>query len=103
LIGNPITFEHQPWSTVDDFKAGLAAVSEQLLTFDCEEGKPHELWSASRNIKQLYELYGARKELASGKDLPDYYSWEFDQTGLTDMTASSEGKQRFIVFLDMHS
>lgn len=103
LVKDPVTLEYQPWATICDFKEGITTVANHLMNFDLENGELHELWAASRNIKQLYELLGARRSLAKGNDLPEFYDWQFDQTGVTDMTATSDGKQRYIVFLDMHS
>lgn len=37
--------------------------------------------------------------------IPEFYEWEFDQVGLTDLTLNAESNslKRYLVMIDMHS
>ena len=52
----------------------------------------------------LSELIASRRGSRSRvKKYPQFYDWQFDHFGLTDMTEQSVGARRYLVFLDMHS
>lgn len=87
----------------DNLLSALKAVANELQQFDCLTSKQSDLWRAEQNIKLIGELFSAKQSLEAGSELPEFFSWEFSEYGLTDLTAQTEGEKRYIVFLDMHS
>jgi hypothetical protein len=74
-----------------------------LRVFDPEHGNTFDLWAIGRNLKHLSEIMDSRNAARHGEEIPELFSWQFDEFGLTDMTEDSEGARRYLVFLDMHS
>ena len=102
-ISGPVTLPWQPFSTHPHLMGALAELSRLLLAFNPASGKSIELWAAGRNLNHLSELMDSRRARERGEAVPQFYEWQFDQFGLTDMTEHSEGARRYLVFLDMNS
>jgi hypothetical protein len=102
-IAYPVIFPATPRSTHPDLNSAICELSDQLRAFDPERGDTFELWCLGRNLKHLSELMDGRNAIKHGEEIPQFYDWQFDQFGLTDMTEQSEGARRYLVFLDMHS
>ncbi len=101
LLEEPITLADL--STHATLQDAVTNVVANLQTIDFETDAPSVLWDASRNLQRLQQLSCARSALEHGTDIPELYSWEFSEHGLTDLTGSTEGRQRYILFLDMHN
>lgn len=101
LLEEPITLNDL--STHASLSDAVANVVAKLQAIDFDTDAPSVLWDASRNLQRLQQLSCARSALRHGADIPELYSWEFSEHGLTDLTGSSEGRQRYILFLDMHN
>ncbi len=88
-----------------NMKAALHAIADRLYDFDPDTGSSQLMWEASRALKQMEQILDARGTLAdaSAGGIPEFYSWQFDEYGLTDMTHNTQGAKRYLVFLDMHS
>jgi hypothetical protein len=102
-IAPPLTLPATPFSTHPDLRSAIAELSDMLRAFDLEGGDTHDLWCVRRNVKHLSELIASRRAREHDEGIPQFYDWEFDYFGLTDMTEQSEGARRYLVFLDMHS
>jgi hypothetical protein len=102
-IRPPIKLEYAPHGEFADFQSALKAVTNELQKLTYSNISQLDLYGAEKNIKYLSELFDASKSLESGGEIPEFFSWQFDHNGLTDLTAQSEGVQRYIVFLDTHS
>jgi hypothetical protein len=102
-IAPPLTLPATPFSTHPDLNTAIRELSDWLRAFDLEGGDTHDLWCLGRNLKHLYELIESRRARERGDQIPQFYEWELDKFGLTDMTEQSEGAGRYLVFLDMHS
>ena len=102
-IAEPVLFPAGPFSRHPDVKAALLELGDQLRTFDPGRGGTHDLWCVRHNLKHLSELIDSRRARDRGDALPEFYQWQFDHFGLTDLTERSEGARRYLVFLDMHS
>jgi hypothetical protein len=61
------------------------------------------LWRAAENFKYLHQIARGRVQREVENAIPEFYEWEFDECGLTDLTDNSEGTQRYLVMIDMHS
>lgn len=105
LIDAPITLEYGNHGEQKDFVTAIKTIIAELDGFCQQLDTANEkmLWAASQNIIYLYGIFGARKKLAAGEELPELFGWQFNQCGLTDMSYFNDGTQRYIVFLDMHS
>jgi len=102
-ITDPITLRYSPYSEYPDMRAALHAIADQLYAFDPAIGSSLFLWEASRGLTQIEQILDARRALAHAGGIPEFYRWQFDHEGLTDMTPNTEGAKRYLVFLDMHS
>lgn len=102
-ITEPVTLPWGPCSTHPDLRSALGELSDTLSAFDPDCGNTNDLWAIGRNLKHLSELMDSRRAREQGEAIPQYYDWQFDQFGLTDLTDMSEGARRYLVFLDMHS
>lgn len=101
LINDPIALHDL--STHASLQDAVAHVVAKLQAIDFETDAPSVLWDASRDLARLQQLSSARGALQHGSDIPELHSWEFAEHGLTDLTESTEGRQRYILFLDMHN
>jgi hypothetical protein len=102
-LTEPVTFPSGPFSTHADLPSAISVLGDTLRAFDIENGDTHDLWRIGRNLKHLSELIDSRRARAQGEAIPQFYDWQFDYFGLTDMTEQSEGTMRYLVFLDMNS
>jgi hypothetical protein len=102
-IKDPVTLPWGPCPTHPDLRSALRELSDTLSAFDPDRGNSDELWAIGRNLKHLSELIDSRRARDQGEKIPQFYDWQFDQFGLTDMTEMSDGARRYLVFLDMHS
>jgi len=102
-IAGPITLPCEPFSTPLDLASALCELSDRLRAFDPDRGDTHDLWCLRRNLKHLSELVNSRRALRQGEAFPEFYRWQLDNFGLTDVTEHSDGARRYLVFLDMHS
>ena len=102
-ITEPVIFSYAPYSTHPDLRSALHTLSDTLREFDPDTDSSNDLWALGRNLKHLSELMDSRAALKAGEEIPQFYDWQFDQEGLTDLTDQSEGISRYLVFLDMHS
>jgi hypothetical protein len=102
-ITDPVTFPVSPHSTHPDLNSAIRELSDRLQGFDPERGDTFDLWCIGRNLKHLSELIASRRQREQGEAIPQFFPWQFDHFGLTDLTESSEGARRYLVFLDMHS
>jgi hypothetical protein len=102
-IGEPVELPFAPYSTHPDLASALQAVSDTLSAFDPDRGNTNDLWAIGRNLKHLSELIDSSRARKQGEAIPQFYDWQFDQFGLTDLTEESVGSRRYLVFLDMHS
>jgi hypothetical protein len=102
-ITDPVTLPCAPFSTYPDLRSALDRLSSQLRAFDLEDGDTYELWAIGRNLKHVAKLIESRRDSQRGEEIPQYYDGQYDEFGLTDLTESSEGTRRYLVFLDMHS
>ncbi len=100
LLDKPITLADL--SNHASLQDAVSNVVAKLQSIEFETDAPTVLWDASRNLQRLQHLSCARSALRHGADIPELYSWEFAEHGLTDLTGSSDGRQRYIIFLDMH-
>lgn len=101
LLEEPITLNDL--STHPSLQDAVTHVVAKLQAIDFDTDAPSVLWDASRNLQRLQQLSCARSALRHGADIPELYSWKFAEHGLTDLTGSSDGRQRYILFLDMHN
>jgi hypothetical protein len=102
-IAEPVTFAWAPYSTHRHTQSAIRELADMLAAFDPERGNTNDLWGIGRNLKHLSELIDSRRAREQGEGIPQFYDWQFDQFGLTDMTEQSDGARRYLVFLDMHS
>jgi len=86
-----------------DFASALNELSGRLSRFDADHGHTNDLWAIGRDLKHLSELIDSRRARKHGEQIPQFYDWQFDHFGLTDLTEQSDGARRYLVFLDMHS
>ncbi len=102
-ITETVTLPSAPFSTHPDLRSAIAELGDLLRTFDPEHDNSNDLWAIGHNLKHLSELMDSRNAAKQGEEIPQFYDWQFDHFGLTDMTEQSEGARRYLVFLDMHS
>jgi hypothetical protein len=102
-INEQVTLPWGPSSTHADLRSALDELSDTLSAFNPDRGDTSDLWAIGCNLKHLSELMDSRRAREQGEAIPQYYDWQFDQFGLTDMTEMSDGCRRYLVFLDMHS
>jgi hypothetical protein len=102
-ITDPIALRSAPYGEYPDMKTAIHAIADRLYEFDPDTGSSHVMWAASRTLKQIEQILDTRGALADAGRIPEFYPWQFDQHGLTDMTTHTQGAKRFLVFLDMHS
>lgn len=101
LFDDPVRLDDL--STHPTLQSAVADVVAKLQAIDFDTDAPSVLWEASRNLRRLQQVGAARSALKHGCDIPELYSWEFAEHGLTDFTESTDGRQRYILFLDMHN
>ena len=101
-IANPVTLPVTPHSTHPDIASALRELRDRLRAFDPQTGDSHDLWCIRRKVKHLSELIAARHLREQGEDIPQFFPWQFDDFGLTDLTEHSEGANRYLVFHDMY-
>lgn len=104
-IVDPIRLPYWPTPQYPDMKAALEGIADRLTDFDQDTGSSQVMWEAQRATERLKHMLDARGTLAdaSAGGIPEFYAWQFDEFGLTDMTENTEGAKRYLVFLDMHS
>jgi peptidoglycan/xylan/chitin deacetylase (PgdA/CDA1 family) len=102
-VTDPINLRYSPYGEYPDMKAALRAIANLLYDFDPDTGSSQVMWELSRAIQQMEQILDARGALADAGGIPEFYPWQFDQEGLTDMTPNTDGAKRYLVFLDMHS
>lgn len=102
-ITEPISLIYMPDLAYPDLRSAFKALSNSLRDFNPDTGSSHELWVIGHNLDHLSKLLDSRAAIEAGTDIPEFYEWQFDQVGLTDLTSQSEGSKRYLVFLDMHS
>jgi hypothetical protein len=102
-ITEPVTLPWGPFTAHASVDAAFRRMSGQLSAFDPESGNTNDLWAIGRNVKHLSELIDSRRAREQGEAIPQFYDWQLDQFGLTDLTEMSDGARRYLVFLDMHS
>jgi hypothetical protein len=102
-IAEPVEFPATPHSTHPDLNSALCELGDRLRAFDHARGDTHDLWCIRHNLKHLSELIDSRRLREQGEAIPQFFPWQFDHFGLTDLTEHSEGARRYLVFLDMHS
>jgi hypothetical protein len=102
-IADPLIFPATPHSTHPDLNSAIRELSDRLQAFDPEGGDTHDLWCVGHNLTYLSELIASRRLREQGEAIPQFFPWQFDHFGLTDLTEHSEGASRYLVFLDMHS
>jgi hypothetical protein len=100
-IDGDIKLPHHPYSKSFDLQVTLRGIALELLHSDCTNIEL--LWSASANLKYLHQIARGRAQREVENAIPEFYEWEFDECGLTDLTDNSEGAQRYLVMIDMHS
>jgi len=103
IIREPVTFPYRPYETYPDIRSALPALADVLRDFNPDTGDDHTLWAVGRNLAHLRALMKSKAALDAGKEIPEFYSWQLDNTGLTDLSEQSTGSRRYLVFLDMHS
>jgi hypothetical protein len=99
----PVRLRSAPDSAHPELHSAFGALAGRLRSFDPDHGDSLDLWKIGRDLKHLEARVESRRARALGEDIPQFFEWQFDQTGLTDMTGQSEGARRYLVFLDMHS
>lgn len=102
-IADPVILPDTPGTTHPDLNSAFRGVSERLRDFDPRTGGTFDLWCVRRCLKHLSELLNSRRAREDGEEIPQFYAWQFDHFGLTDLTEHSDGARRYLVFLDMHS
>ena len=102
-ITEPLALPCAPYSTHLDLRSAIEQLGDMLRAFDPEHGNSNDLLAIGRNLKHLTELIDGRNAVKHGEEIPQFYDWQFNHFGLTDMTEHSEGARRYLVFLDMHS
>jgi hypothetical protein len=102
-ITGPVTLPVTPHSTHPDLKSAIGELSDRLRAFDPQSGDTHDLWCVRHNLKYLSEVIHSRRRQDQGEPIPEFFHWQLDHFGLTDMTEESDGARRYLVFLDMHS
>jgi hypothetical protein len=102
-ITEPVAQPSTPLGAHPDLRAAIAELGDALRAFDPEHGKSYDLWAIGRRLKHLSELMDSRNAVKRGAAIPPLFDWQFDEFGLTDLTESSDGARRYLVFLDMHS
>jgi hypothetical protein len=102
-IMEPVVFPWPPYSGHPDFRSALDELATALRRFDPASGKSTDLWAIGRNARHLSKLLDSRRARTRGEAIPQFYDWQFDQFGLTDLTEMSDGARCYLVFLDMHS
>jgi len=101
LLEDPVRLDDL--STHASLQIAVADVVAKLQAIDFETDSLSVLRDASRNLRRLHHVSASRSAVKHGCEIPELYSWEFAEHGLTDLTASTEGRRRYILFLDMHN
>jgi hypothetical protein len=100
---DPVALPSAPFSTHSNLRSAITKLSTKLRAFDPDHSDTQNLWGIGRDLKHLSALIYSRRGRERGDQIPEFYDWQFDTFGLTDMTEDSEGARRYLVFLDMHS
>jgi hypothetical protein len=101
-IAEPVELPWGDGSTYPTFPSAFAALSGQLAAFDPDSGNTCDLWALGRNLKHLSEVLDGARARKQGEAIPQFYDWQFESFGLTDLTEQSDGAKRYLIFLDMH-
>lgn len=102
-IGDPVELGYRSCGTFPNLRLALDYVGDSLRDFDPDRDDAFNLWIAAKNVRQLSELVKSRRSRDLGDSAPQFFDWQFDEFGLTDLTETTQGARRYIVFLDMHS
>ena len=102
-IEDPVELDHLPFQACPTMREALDAVARSLKDFDPDQGDVFALWCASRNVHLLYETLASRRDDPTACGVAEFYSWQLDQFGLTDLTHDTTGTWLYLVMLDMHS
>jgi hypothetical protein len=102
-ISDPVILPFGPNSTHPDATSALRELSNSLSAFDADRGNTDDLLAIGRNLKHLSELIDSNRAHKQGEEIPQFYNWQLDHFGLTDLTEDSEGAKRYLVFIDTHS
>jgi hypothetical protein len=84
-------------------RPALARFGDELRAFDPEGESLWRLGEIGRELERLSEHLCTSRAGGDGAEIPEFYDWQLDRFGLTDLTEDSEGARRYLVFLDMHS
>lgn len=100
---DPVVLPSAPFSTHSNLRTAITKLGTRLRAFDPDDGDTQDLWGIGWDLKHLSALIDSRRGRERREEIPQFYDWQFDNFGLTDMTEDSEGARRYLVFLDMHS
>jgi hypothetical protein len=101
-INDPVTLTCSPHSTYPDLRSACSGLGDALAHFDPEHDEYFNLWAIGGNVTHLSMLLKSCSAVQRSEDIPEHYSWQFDEFGLTDLTGESEGARRYIILLDTH-
>ena len=101
LLEEPITLNDL--STHASLEGAVTHLVAKLQAIDFDVDAPIVLWDVARNLQWLQQISSGQSAMKHGANIPELNSWEFAEHGLTDLTESTEGRQRYILFLDMHN
>ena len=96
-----IILPHSPYTASASIAELILVIVESLRNTDGTN--TDLLLCASENLKYLHQIARGRKHRETENAIPEFYEWEFDRVGLTDLTHYTEGTQRYLVMIDMHS
>lgn len=102
-IAQPLKLSDSPDTQHPDAASALRALGNRIAAFDPLHDGEFALWQYAQALEQVRQVIVSRRALAAGAAVPEFRSWDLDQFGLTDLTEHSDGAQRYLVFLDMHS
>lgn len=103
LITGPITLRYEPSLTHDTIADAVSALAGRLAAQSWEAKDHFSLWKEARHLTQIAEYASSLSQLTSTSTITEHYAWQFDEHGLTDLTQQTNGRQRYLLFLDMHS
>ena len=104
MTEGPIRLRDMP-TNYPDVDSAVAALCEMLRGFkvDADNNNKYKLFQVSRNFRHIHEFAINNNADKEGLVPSEFYAWEFDEFGFTDLSNEYEGKKVYIVFLDMHS
>ncbi len=102
IEGN-IELPYKPYEKSYDLRVTLTGIALELLHSDTANADL--LWRAAENLKYLHQIARGRAYREMENAIPEFFEWEFDRRGLTDLTldVEADGTQRYLVMIDMHS